>query len=296
MLVATFSREGFFFPGLKRGKDRLRPMSLGRRGGRKRCLWVLGRGVSGGGEGEREGGGGGRSLWGGKKCLWVRLGGRSVSKKCLWGGRSVSGGKCLWEEGGGEEFLWGMCHRIITHFVGARWLRARVAKCICTLPCHTSLVLLPRDTTFGHWRKQLANETNNSTSPRTWPCTKTRPFTNLVCCFCCLFDCQSVPVSVPGSQSPKHCVVWATIVRLLRTPFPVSPSQTQATRPHPHRQHPDPSANRTVGTFCSQAEVMVERHFPSKHPQYVGGLASQKACGVQEWRRRWIACTPSCRP
>ena len=52
----------------------------------------------------------------------------------------------------------------------------------------------------------------------------------------------------------------------------------------------------TVGTFCSQAEVMEGRHFPSRQTQYVGGLASQKACGVQEWRRRWIACTPSCRP
>ena len=30
-------------------------------------------------------------------------------------------------------------------------------------------VLLPRDTTFGHWRKQLTNATKNSTSPRTWP-------------------------------------------------------------------------------------------------------------------------------
>ena len=106
-----------------------------------------------------------------------------------------------------------------------------------------------------------------------------------------------------------------------------SPSQTRATRPHRQR-HADPSstvahqnvfsqvaslhsvasANRwahcalqhtlsmcTLGTFCSQAEVMVERHFPSKHPQYVGGLASQKACGVQEWRPRWVACTLSCK-
>ena len=54
------------------------------------------------------------------------------------------------------------------------WVHAGCVNGWHTVYMYTSVsrvtqVLLPRDTTLGHGRKQLANETNNSTSPRTWP-------------------------------------------------------------------------------------------------------------------------------
>ena len=102
-------------------------------------------------------------------------------------------------------------------------------------------VLLPRDTTFGHWRKQLANATKKLNQPTNLAAQKPGRSQTSCVVVVCLTVSQSVPLSVSGSQSPRQSVFWVTIMTLLRSPCAPSPCQAQATRPHPDRQrHADP--------------------------------------------------------